>query len=122
MTNNYQLGYTVTDASNTTITTSLKNIASITLPIAGVWIVEGQMNAAFNTTNIYAISLSTTSATIDVKRLNSNLIGNEINSFASHITSVFTVTASTTVYLVGELSNNGPTSSDSHSMSFTRIG
>ena len=122
MTNNYQLGYTNTTTSVVSITSTISNIASITLPIAGVWIVEGQMRATFSSTNIYSISLSTTSATDDPTRLNVNYINSTNTLFGSNITSVFTATASTTVYLVGKLSGGGPTTDDSHSMTYTRIG
>ena len=119
-----QLGYTNTNSSTDTITTTAKNLVSITLPAPGVWLVEGQLLADFSNTSIYYFGLSTYSVFFDDTRYNiMPLQIGTATTFASRITSVFTVTNSTTViYLIGQLSGGGPTSNDKHFMSYTRIG
>jgi hypothetical protein len=123
---NLQLGYSFNSGIKTSPVISLltgslpSNLVSLALPV-GVWLVEGQIEAAFSSCNIYTFSLSTTSQTIDFTRVNVNYINNVPTTFSSHITSVFVINSPKNVYLVGYLTS-GTSSSNSNIITATKIG
>jgi hypothetical protein len=99
-----QIGYhSIGGTSTTAITTSAGNLAT-SIPSNGVWLIEAQFNITFSTTVSYAtVSISTTSATIDVLRsatMSSNVVA---TASRRHLTTVFALGATTNVYAVGIL-------------------
>ena len=119
---NSQLGYSASVTSTTpTISTTLQNLVSVTIPSAGVWLVEGQLYATITTSTSFNISLSTTSATRDDTRVIVRYIPGPNSTWADHITSVFTLTSSTTIYLVGQ-TPGGSSTNNSNIIRYTKIG
>ena len=117
---NTQLGYSLITTTNTTITTSSKNLASVTIP-AGVWIVEGAFEGSLTGVNFYTISLSKVSFVQDGTRTNVNYVNSVNTTWSNHITSVFVLTASTNIYFVGILTG-GTAASCINTLTYTKIG
>jgi hypothetical protein len=114
----YQSSVTQT---STLITTSYQNLVSVTIP-EGVWIVEGEIKMTINSSSIYSMALSTTSLTPDNHRFINGYIPAAGIQWNAHVTTVFNLTASTTIiYLVGEISA-GTSSSNTNSIRYTQIG
>jgi hypothetical protein len=123
ITNNTQLGYSQTNTVTTPImSNSLQNLVTVTIPSAGVWLVEGQFTstASFNPL-WYEISLSTTSSTIDNTRLIRNCTNGSNDAWSTSLTRVFVLWSSTTkIYLVGQSSSSA--TSNSNTITYTKIG
>ena len=115
-----QLGYSAITTIPSTITPSLQNLVTVTIP-KGVWLVEGQFSptATIAGTSAYRISLTATSLTLDPTRLITNYLDNATN-WATHITSVFVLQSSTIIYLVG-ITVAGTLASNS-TITYTKIG
>lgn len=123
LTTTSQLGYFTSATSTTKFTTSLQNLSSLSLPEAGCYLVEGQFQFATPYTAVIytSISLSTTSATQDKKR-QMTIIQTSAGGYGDRLTSIFNVTATTTVYLVGIAGVAlGATSLQDNYISVTRI-
>ena len=99
------------------------NLVSATIPAAGVWLVEGSFQGTITnpSATIYILSLSTTTA-VDFSRAISRTISIQTNyTWYDHITSVFVLTASTTIHFFGILFN-GSSSATSNTIRYTQIG
>ena len=102
------------------------NLAFIDLPIAGVYLVEGQARAAiFNVAEFFYLSLATTNNVVDYKRFSVFWMGNmdlpdDINS-QGHMSSVFSVTGPTRIYMIGRI-RNGTSGFTTVYMTYTRLG
>ena len=113
------IGYTTATTSSTTVpTTTIANLQSTTIT-SGVWLVEGEWNATCTNTS-FACSLSTTSATHDSKRMQNSVASASAIMLSVQVTSVFAVSASTTIYAVGKL-NGGSATTGEHYIRTTRI-
>jgi hypothetical protein len=102
---------------------SLQNLVTVTIPSAGVWLVEGQFTptASFNPV-WYEISLSTTSLQVDSTRVIRNYTnGSTAAWWSTSLTRVFVLSSSTNIYLVGT-SSSGSLSSNSNTITYTKIG
>jgi hypothetical protein len=102
---------------------SLQNLVTVTIPSAGVWLVEGQFTSTASFTPVwYEISLSTTSSTIDNTRLIRNYTnGSNAAWWSTSLTRVFVLGSSTTkIYLVGQSSSSA--TSNSNTITYTKIG
>ena len=117
-----QLGYSAITTIPSTITNSLQNLVTVTIP-KGVWLVEGQFSptATIAGTSAYRISLTATPGglSLDPTRLITNYLDNATN-WATHITSVFVLQSSTIIYLVG-ITVAGTLASNS-TITYTKIG
>lgn len=102
LTTTSQLGYFTSATSTTKFTNSLANLSSLSLPEAGCYLVEGQFQFAspYTAVSYTSISLSTTSVTQDKKR-QMTIPQPSAGGYGNRLTSIFNVTATTTVYLVG---------------------
>jgi hypothetical protein len=122
LTSTSNIGYSSTSSLNTaTSNNTTTNLCSKELT-AGVWLVEGQVTT--NMTNAgayYACSLSSTSATLDTSRTQFVWMNDIVNgNFPCHITSVFTLTSTTTIYLVFQ-NPNSILSAQNQTITATRI-
>lgn len=119
---NIQLGYNqVTSVGTPAISTVLANLVTVIIPTPGVWLIEGQVSANLTTTNYYAFSLSTTSATLDTSRYIQTYVNQADGQWSSRITTVFVVgAANTLIYLVGNL-DTGTSTANQNVISFTKI-
>jgi hypothetical protein len=118
-----QLGYQVA-LPITTATTLSTGITSLVLPPTlpkGVWIVEGFAKHTLNAAATCTLGLSQTIGTFELTRTIIRYISTSL-TFAEHITSVFVLSAPTTIYLLGQLSNSTSQSPSSNTITYTRIG
>ena len=123
ITTSTQLGYFTSATSTTKFTTALQNLSSLSLPQAGCYLVEGQFqfSTPFTAVSYTTISLSTSTATLDKKR-QMTIIQTSAGGYGDRLTSIFNVTATTTVYLVGLAGASlGGTSLQDNYISVTRI-
>ena len=100
------------------------SLASILLPNAGVYLVEGQIEAIItNVSSHYYIGLSNTNNVIDARRVitihMNNASGN--GSTYGHLSSVFKVDVSTTIYFIGRI-YQGTSNTTTAYMTYTRLG
>lgn len=101
--------------------------STITLPSAGVWLVEALINIQSSDHSIYFTwSLSTASGQLDDSRTISSYVAYSSSSPGSiypisRMTSVFSVAESTIVYMVGEFSNSKANSNSKSYMKYTRL-
>jgi hypothetical protein len=116
-----QLGYSLISTVTSTITTSLDNLIAVTIPCAGVWLVEGQVSppSPYGTTTYYKISLSTQSQVPDYTRIITNYLSTNTEWYG-RITSVFVLQSSTIIYLVGITTNAGLPNTTT--LTYTKIG
>jgi hypothetical protein len=103
---------------------NVSNIMSITIPTAGVWFVEGQMNA--NITNValyYYWSLSTASQTLDFSRFNYVWTGNvSVDLPGNHMSSVFvTPTDNYKIYMTAAYPSGQAYNNQTYYMTYTRL-
>ena len=101
--------------------------STITLPSAGVWLVEASINIqSSNHSTYFTWSLSTTSGQLDDSRTISSYVAYASNSPSSiypisRMTSVFSVNTTTIIYMVGEFSNSTANSNSKSYMNYTRL-
>jgi hypothetical protein len=101
--------------------------STITLPSAGVWLVEALINIqASNHSTYFTWSLSTTSGHLDDSRTISSYVAYSSASPPSiypisRMTSVFSVTESTIVYMVGEFEGSEANINSKSYMKYTRL-
>ena len=101
--------------------------STITLPSAGVWLVEALINIQASNHSIYFTwSLSTTSGQLDDKRTISSYVAYSSSTPhsiypISRMTSVFSVTESTIIYMVGEFSDSTANENSKSYMNYTRL-
>ena len=101
--------------------------STITLPSAGVWLVEAQIDIqASNHSTYFTWSLSTTSGHLDDSRTISSYVAYSSASPPSiypisRMTSVFSVTESTIVYMVGEFEGSEANEYSKSYMKYTRL-
>jgi hypothetical protein len=121
---NPQLGYQASvTATAPGIGGTYTNLVSATIPTAGVWLVEGSFQGTITNASatIYILSLSTTTSP-DFSRAISRTISIQTNyTWYDHITSVFVLTAPTTIRLLGILFS-GSSSASNNSIRYTKIG
>jgi hypothetical protein len=118
------LGYYTSTTSATKFTASNANMASLSIPGAGCWLVEGnfQFGTVFLAQAFTFLSLSTTSATLDSTRIMVLAQANQAGDYGNRLTSIFNTTGATTVYLVGRTQTAlGGTNTQSNFMSATKI-
>lgn len=123
--NTSALGYYTSTTNTNKMTAAVTNLASLAIPAAGCYLVEGQFyfgGSIFTPQTFTIIGISTTSATVDNTRQITAYQGGASGNYAQHITSIVNYTASGTVYLVGTAQNAlGATATQSNFMSITRI-
>lgn len=101
--------------------------STITLPSGGVWLVEALINIQSSNHSIYFTwSLSTVSGQLDDARTISSYVAYSSSSPSSiypisRMTSVFSVTEPTIVYMVGQFSNSVANSNSKSYMKYTRL-
>jgi len=97
------IGRFLTTTTTTKSTTSATNLASLAIPSAGCWLLEGQYlwSVAGTAQTYHSISLSATSATFDNTRINVMYNGGASGGYSNRMTSIFNLTAATTIYFVG---------------------
>ena len=111
------------------------NVAKITIPSTGVWLVEGQINAnTTNTGNFYRWGLTTTYvdgvSTIDNWRVNYVQTTGANSKAGDHMTSVFVVTSindppwvtgNNTIYMNVEYAGGSSGDSSNFYLTYTRL-
>jgi hypothetical protein len=117
-----QIGYTLSTTSTTPDIApgSAAILCSVTIP-KGVWIVEGSLEATISGAEFYSLSLST-SATFDDSRKIVRYITTNSVIWSDHITSVFVLSTSTTINLVGTTGPSGLSTANSNTITYTKIG
>jgi hypothetical protein len=118
-----QIGY----YSSTTFTTpaiatgpSIQTLGSVTIP-KGVWIVEGILQADITNALYYTFGLSSDSTNFDESRTVVRYIPTAPNLWIDHITTVFVLSTSTLIYLLGNILG-GNSSNNSNIIKYTKIG
>jgi hypothetical protein len=119
------IGYHTSTTSTTKFTNVAANLASLSIPAAGCYLIEGQWyfsGAVFTAQTFTTISISTTSATVNTQRQQTAYQGGASGNYAGQVTSIFNFTGASTVYLVGVAQNTlGATSNQQNFFSITRI-
>lgn len=125
ITDTTSLGYHIRTTTTTKMTAAQANLASLAIPAAGCYLVEGNFiftGTTFQVEAFTTVSLSTTSATVDITRQQTVYQGNVGGNYAQHITSIINFTAAGTVYFVGLAQIALPaTPTQSNTMAITRI-
>ena len=112
----YQSSITSTTALGTTAYTNL-----ITQSLgAGVWLVEGNVYAQFTTPFIH-ISLTLMSTSQDNSRSQSVYLNNYAVFWMSRVSTVFVLSSTRNVYLIGSKGSSGTQAANNNSMRWTRI-
>ena len=125
----YSSAFQLFDASFSTGETLPVNInnSRITLPSAGVWLVEAQIDIqASNHSSYFSWSLSTISGTMDDSRTINSYVAYSSDSPgsiypSSHMTSVFSVSEATIIYMVGFFKNSYANENSKSYMKYTRL-
>jgi deoxycytidine triphosphate deaminase len=116
-----QLGYQqALPINSVTLSTSIKSLVLPPTLLKGVWIVEGFVKQTLSTAATVRLGLSLIALTFDPTRTIERYISGNL-TFADRITAVFTISAPTTIYLLGDLTA-GAGSTVSNSITYTRIG
>lgn len=119
------IGYHTSTTSTTKFTNVAANLASLSIPAAGCYLIEGQWlftGAIFTAQTFTTISISTTSATVNTQRQQTAYQGGASGNYAGQVTSIFNFTGASTVYLVGVAQNTlGASATQSNFFSITRI-
>ena len=99
---NTALGYFLSTTTTTKGTLANINLASLSIPGAGCWLVEAcfMWSGTGTPQNYTAIGLSTTSATFDNKRQQVFYQGGVAGGYGNNIQSIFNTTGASTVYFV----------------------
>ena len=104
---------------------AIVSLASVTIPCPGVWIVEGQFTflSPYQPVLYTQLSLSLTSIALDSTRTDTKNQNGASGGYASHITSIFNISNSTTtIYLMGQAgSSNAGQLVQKNVLSITRI-
>lgn len=118
------LGYFNSTTSTTKFTTAVANLASLSIPSAGCYLVEGNFvfGTVFLAQNFTSISLTTSSGGFDNGRCFVIPQNSAAGGYASRISSIFNFTGASTVYFTGQAATAlGATNTQSNYMSITRI-
>jgi hypothetical protein len=117
-----QIGYTLSTTSTTPeIAPGTEvTLCSVTIP-KGVWIVEGSLEATISGAEFYSLSLSTSTSFDDSRKIVRYITTNSI-IWSDHITSVFVLSISTTINLLGSTGPSGVSSANSNVITYTKIG
>lgn len=124
VTGTHSVGRFLSTTTLTKGTTANINLASLSIPVAGCWLVEGCfMWSGTGTAQQYsAIGLSTTSAVFDNKRQSVVYQGGASGGYGNQVTSVFNFTSAGTVYFVQQVPTNvGASTVQNNYMSATRL-
>ena len=121
------IGYTSLNSfTNTQFGNGVMNIDNSLITLsAGVWLVEAQLNSKLsNSAHFMTLSLSTTSGNIDLTRQNFVFLTETESdaTFQSHMTSVFSLTEATIIYMVSSISSGESYDSNNKTyMTYTRL-
>jgi len=125
ITNTNAVGYHIRTTTATKMTNAQANLASLTIPFAGCYLVEGNFiftGASFQVEAFTTVSISATSGTVDITRQQTVYQGNVGGNYAQHISSIINFTSSGTVYFVGLAQISlGAAPTQSNTMAITRI-
>jgi hypothetical protein len=118
------LGYFNSTTTTTKFTASVANLASLSIPCAGCFLVEGNFvfGATFLAQSFTSISLTTSSGGFDGNRSFIIPQNSASGGYGSRVSSVFNFTGASTVYFTGQAGTAlGGSNTQSNYFSITRI-